>query len=544
MRIATKLTLVLILAVALVVAGFGYLRMGQEREHLIDQLQQEVAILSNAIRLVVERSLREPQPDGMGELLGALAKDPKLLDRIRVFDARLEEMVSAGTPAAAATVIPQAEVEATVRRGTTTVRYLDTSAHPVVYALLPLRDRDGAIVGGLEVVHVAARVQRQLREATQDLALRLSLLSLTIALAIWLTVRFSIRRPLLGLVRAVLAVGRGRFGQRIALQRRDEIGQLASAFNRMAEDLQAAQERSQAEAQARLDLERRLQQEQKLATLGRLASEVAHEIGTPLNIISGRTEAMRKGLPPDHPVVRHAATVLRQVERIGTIVRQLFDYARPRRPALRAVAVKPMLGRVADLLEPLARRRQIRLVAEAPDAPAPPILADPDMLQQVLLNLITNALDATAPGGRIRLGLAGDAEAAAPTRDGMPHIRRGNPATPCLVVEVEDTGCGIAPDRLEKIFEPFFSTKERRGGTGLGMPIVEDIVRTHGGAIEIASAEGQGTVVRLQWPVADSASLPDETDRPAGQTGSPPPSGGSTAADLHILVGPKAKGDA
>ncbi|RPI04871.1 MAG: hypothetical protein EHM71_13195, partial [Zetaproteobacteria bacterium] len=218
MRIATKLTLVLILAVALVVAGFGYIRMQQERAHLIGQLQQEVAVLSNAIRLVVERSLRDGQPDAMRELLGELVKDPNLVDRIRVFDTRPEETAGASTAAVAATAIPRTEVEAAVRRGTTTVRYLDTAARPVVYALLPLRNRDGAIVGGLEVVHVAARVQRQLREATQDLAFRLSLLSLTIALAIWVTVRFSIRRPLLALVRAVLAVGRGRFGQRIALQ--------------------------------------------------------------------------------------------------------------------------------------------------------------------------------------------------------------------------------------------------------------------------------------------------------------------------------------
>jgi signal transduction histidine kinase len=546
MRIATKLTLILILAVAAVLAGFGYLRIRQERHHLTAQLQQEVMVLTKAIRLVVEHALRDRRPEDIRELLAEIVKDPNPVDRIRIFNNRLEETGVASTDAAAIAVVPQAELEKAVRGGTMTVRYLDAPPRPVVYAVLPLKNRQGAIVGGLEVVHVATRVERQMREAAKDLALRLSLLSLTIALAIWVTVRISIRRPIRALVRAALALGRGHLEQRTTLRRRDEIGQLASAFNRMAEDLQAAQERTQTEAQARLDLERRLQQEQKLATLGRLASEVAHEIGTPLNIVSGRTEAIRKGLPPDHPIVRHAATVLRQVERISAIIRQLFEYARPRRPAVRPVAVEPVLDRVVDLLEPLARRRQIRLTADPSNTTAP-VLADPDQLQQVLLNLVTNALDATAPGGHIRLVVADEEQGSTPeTSDARPRISRGQAAKPFVTLEVADTGCGIPQDRLEKIFEPFFSTKERRGGTGLGMPIVEDIVRSHRGAIEIESAAGRGTTVRLSWPAVDRHAPHPDDDGPrrSDNTMSPPEAEDATAGDGRIALGPEAKGGA
>jgi signal transduction histidine kinase len=233
-----------------------------------------------------------------------------------------------------------------------------------------------------------------------------------------------------------------------------------------------------------------------------------------LNIISGRTEAIQKRLPPDHPLTRHASTILRQVERISGIIHQLLDYARPRRPALSAVAVQPMLSRVVDLLEPVARNRQVRLIVEASPKTAP-LLADPDQLQQVLLNLVTNALDATPPAGQVRL-VAGD-DALLPRTTGVdarPCIRRGEAATPCVTLQVEDTGCGIATDRLEKIFEPFFSTKERRGGTGLGLPIVEDIVRAHRGAIEIESAEGRGTTIRLRWPaVAAEGAAAGDSER-------------------------------
>ncbi len=521
MRIATKLTLVLLLAVSAVLAGFGYLRMQQERARLTEELQQEVLVLTNAVRLIVEHALQDRRLDDIRDLLAEMVREANTVDRIRIFDARLEETVSANLDAAPITVVPSDVWSRVVTRGQAEVQYVDRPGHPVVYAVLPLKNSKGAILGGLEVVHVATRVQRQMRDATHALIVHLVLLSLTTAVAIWIAVGVSIRRPLRALVRAVLAVGRGREDERIALERRDEIGQLAAAFNRMTEDIQAARKRTHAEAEGRLDAERQLQQAQKMAALGRLASEVAHEIGTPLSIISGRTEVIQRKLPSDHPLRAHAATVLRQVERISGIIRQLLDYARPRRPAIEALRVEPAFRRVVELLEPLADRRQVRLVARLPEA-LPPILADADQLQQVLLNLVTNALDAAAPGGQVRL--TADDRVADPvpeTAGARPRIGRGRTPEPHVTLQVEDTGCGIPPDRLEKIFEPFFSTKERRGGTGLGMPIVEDIARAHGAAIEIESAEGQGTTVRLRWPSAGGAATAAD-DADTAQVGTAP----------------------
>ncbi|MBI2456791.1 MAG: HAMP domain-containing protein [candidate division NC10 bacterium] len=496
MRIATRLTLLLLAAVAVVMAGFGYIRTHQERQRLIAEAQQEVLVLANAIKLTVEHALRDRQPQDIRELLTEMVRNPNPVDRIRIFDRRLEDISSAMSDVAATTLIPQAELEQVLKSGRTIVRYLDIPARPAAYAILPLKTRRGATIGVLEVVHVATRVQRQIQDATHDQILRLSLLSLTIALVIWLTVRVSIRRPVAQLVRTALAFGHGDLSRRLRLRRRDEIGQLASAFNRMAESLQAAQAQIVTEAQARLELERQAQQAQKLAAVGRLASEVAHEIGTPLNIVSGRAEVIQKGLPADHPLSRHVATILRQIERISGIIRQLLEYARPRRPTPRAGHVGPILIRTVELLEPLARQRRVSLQSQASDG-LPPLLADPDQLQQVLLNLVTNALDATPPGGQVRLA-ACPADAEAP--DGRPRIQRGHAVEPFLTLVVSDTGRGMPRDQLEQIFEPFFSTKERGGGTGLGMPIVEDIVRAHRGAIEVQSAAGAGTTVLLRWP--------------------------------------------
>ncbi len=500
MRIATKLTLLLLLAVAVVMSGFGYIRARQERQRVIAELQQEVLVLANAIKLAVEHALRDRRPQDIQELLAAMVRDPNPVDRIRIFDPNLEDISSAMSDESATILVPQADLEQVLKSGKTLERYLDVQEHPAVYAILPLKTRRGAIIGVLEVVHLATRVQRQIQEANREQVLRLSLLSLTIALVIWLTVRISIRRPIGQLVRSALAIGHGDLSRRLTLHRRDEIGQLASAFNRMAESLQAAQARTTAEAQARLELERQVQQAQKLATVGRLASEVAHEVGTPLNIASGRAEVIQKGLPPDHPLSRHVVTILRQIERISGIIRQLLEYARPRRPAVRPVPVGPMLARTVELLEPLAHQRQVNVETQVPDS-LPPILADPDQAQQVLLNLMTNALDATPPGGQVRLTAGQTDPEISGTR---PRIERGRPEGAFLTLVVSDTGRGMPRGQLEQIFEPFFSTKERRGGTGLGLPIVEDIVRSHRGAIEVQSAEGAGTTVLLRWPTASA----------------------------------------
>ena len=509
MRIATKLTILLLLAVSLVVAGFGYIGMHQERDRLVEEVQQEAVALTNAVRLAVEHAIRDKRPEDVQELLTEIVRHPSPVDRIRIYNNRLEETGSASADAAAAAVISRADVETTVGQRVATVRYVDSPPRPVVYVLVPLTNPEGGVIGALAVVQATTRIERQVREVMRELVVRLSLLSLTIFLVIWFTVRVSIRRPLRALVRATLALGRGQLTERIALRRRDEIGQLASAFNRMAAELQVAQARTHTEAEGRLDAERRLQQAQKLAALGRLASEVAHEIGTPLSIISGRAEVIQKKLPPDHPLARDAGTVLRQVERISGILRQLLDYARPRRLTRDPLPVEPVFHRVVELLDPIASRRQVRLVAQAPGA-LPPILADADRLQQVLLNLVTNALDATPAGGQVRLraGNADSGPTPAPA-DGRLRISRGRTPQPCVTIRLDDTGCGIPPERLEKIFEPFFSTKERAGGTGLGMAIVEDIVRAHGAAIEIESAEGRGTTIWLRWP---AASVGPETD--------------------------------
>jgi two-component system, NtrC family, sensor histidine kinase HydH len=161
--------------------------------------------------------------------------------------------------------------------------------------------------------------------------------------------------------------------------------------------------------------------------------------------------------------------------------------------AAKGVALGPLLGGVRELLHGEAERRKVRVEVEVPEG-LPPLSADPDQLQQVVLNLALNGCDACAPGGTVR-------PAAHVEAPGEPGAWSG------VRVTVRDDGCGIPPESLNRVFDPFFTTKKRGQGTGLGLTVVAQIVRNHGGRIELESAPGQGTCVTLWWPATP---LPSE----------------------------------
>jgi two-component system sensor histidine kinase HydH len=236
-------------------------------------------------------------------------------------------------------------------------------------------------------------------------------------------------------------------------------------------------------------LEDQLLRAEKLATVGVLAAGVAHEIGTPLGVIRGRAEYMLGKLGgAEHPQGRGLSAIISQIDRVSRTIRQLLDFSRFQPAEARAVHLAPLVHGLQELMRVEADRRRVELHVEVPEH-LPALAADADQLQQVLLNLVLNACDACGAGGHVRLSasqVAGDAAGA-----------RG-----LLELCIEDDGCGIAPEHLHQVFDPFFTTKKRGQGTGLGLTMVAQIVRNHGGQVEIDSEPGRGTRVTLRWPVA------------------------------------------
>jgi signal transduction histidine kinase len=231
-------------------------------------------------------------------------------------------------------------------------------------------------------------------------------------------------------------------------------------------------------------MEDRIRQLDRLAALGRFASSVAHELRNPLTGIATGVQYLSRGFPEGDERHESVAFILREVVRLNTIIQDLFTATKPRE-----VLARPT--RVADVVEWALRGLQPAIEAsgvtiDRGDADTwPTVLADADQLQQVLLNLIQNAVQASEAGGTVTV---------------RAYRREGE--RPAAVIEVEDTGHGIPAGDLPRVFEPFFTTRAK--GTGLGLFVAHGIVQRHGGALEVESEAGRGTRFRAVLPETSS----------------------------------------
>jgi PAS domain S-box-containing protein len=223
---------------------------------------------------------------------------------------------------------------------------------------------------------------------------------------------------------------------------------------------------------------------EKLAAVGRLSAGVSHEILNPLNIIVMRLHMMMEDPRTPSEMTRNIETLQEQAARITKIAQDLLYFSRKRHPERRMLDINEEVKRTLDLLDYDLNKQNIILQLELSEG-LPPVVADTDQLQQVVLNLVTNARDAMPEGGQLLL------RTEAVQANGQSFLE----------LRVEDTGEGIAPDNLDKLFEPFFTTKPEGVGTGLGLSICQGIVESHGGCISAESELGQGTIFVIQLPL-------------------------------------------
>jgi two-component system cell cycle sensor histidine kinase/response regulator CckA len=252
-------------------------------------------------------------------------------------------------------------------------------------------------------------------------------------------------------------------------------------------------ERKRAEAAMRakqaelLAMTQQFWQASKLATMGELAASIAHELNNPLATVSLRTEALL-GQLADGDSKRGALKIIEQeVERMGNLVGNLLQFSRRNHPQISTIDVYKEIENTLDFIEYHLRSRQINVVREFAET-LPTLHADCQQLRQVFLNLLTNASDAMPQGGTLTLRVA-----AGQMEDGAS----------AMVIEFADTGTGIKPEDLLKVWEPFFTTKDEGKGTGLGLAICRRIVEEHKGTINIESEVGQGTTVRITLPASE-----------------------------------------
>jgi signal transduction histidine kinase len=231
--------------------------------------------------------------------------------------------------------------------------------------------------------------------------------------------------------------------------------------------------------------ERRAKAAENLASVATLVAGLAHEIGTPMGVIRGHAEALEGAVSSEKAQWR-VRTIRDQIDRISAIIQSLLNVARPRQDVRVPVQVASVADTAIAFLSEKLRMRSVRI--ERDFEPAPPVLGDPDKLQQLLLNLLLNAIDAMPDGGPLTVAI-------------RPHGEE-------VEIAVRDAGVGIPAADLANVFQPFFSTKPAGRGSGLGLVVAEGIVADHGGHIEVSSVVGEGTEFTIRLPVAPQPAAP------------------------------------
>ncbi len=474
MRLTIRITAAITLGIVLIFSIHSYLSIQREREQLKKNLSREARNLGESLLFIVTE-LRESRGEkaAMAFLSRRNLLSPSLPARWVWIDA---EEGSSFHP-----LIPKSKLSELSNGEPLSVLASSQEGHDFLLTYLPSIDPGGRI-GAIEIRESMDElhdyVQESLRRSAMVVAAAVisGLLFMTVLGSLW------INRPVRRLREQAERIGTGDFSTALDFGGRDELGSLAGTIEQMRGQLAAAKQAEEEATRERIEALEKLRHTERLATLGRLSAGMAHELGTPLNVISGRAKLISsEELSPEETV--HSAKIIgEQADRMTHIMRQLLDYARRGESRKQQVDISELLANVAEMLRPTAQKQRIEITLNLPKEPVQ-IKADLGQIQQVLLNLAMNGIQAMPQGGTLELALV---------------VTEGQ-----LKISICDQGSGIAPEDLPQIFDPFFTTKDVGQGTGLGLSIAQGIVNEHGGQIEVDSTLGEGSRFRLSLPLAD-----------------------------------------
>ena len=469
MKLARKLILATLAGIALVLAASAYFRITRELELFERDMIMDHAVLARTLANAIPRVWAEK---GREEALS-------LLDNVSTPDGRFRVRWVDGD-------VPPAPVFSRERH----------------YTDVPIRVR-GQAVGFVELSESLAYEQAYVRDTLVRAAWATLAAVLVAALLAAALGFYMVGRPLAKLAQKARSIGAGDLSGTLNLKQRDEIGQLAREFDAMCDSLAQARVSLAGETEARVRAIEQLRHADRLATVGKLASGIAHEVGTPLGVALVRANMISSGRIGGEEAREGARIIGEQVERIARIIRQLLDFARgqlvrpPGEGARREpVDVAGLVEKTLSLVRPLADKRQLTIdLHAAPGLPKPRL--DEGQIQQVLLNLLVNSIYASDHPGKVMVDVS-LVNTTAPAD-------LGGAKGEYLCLSVADQGVGIPAEVLPRIFEPFFTTKGVGEGAGLGLSVAYGIVREHGGWIDVQSAAREGSRFSIYLPLHEAA---------------------------------------
>lgn len=486
MRFVSSLKSKIIISVSAILAviiGTGtWINIGYQRAQMESALEDNVLIISNTI----EKSLANAMLDGKSKEVQHILEAVGTYHNIRelkifspngvILKSSKPWLIGRKVDAATQKWFLEGEFKRPIKRrdeGVFSVLFPIANTEQCVHC-----HGSAAKLNGILAVDVSmVQTQEKVGELSKTMILWAFGITATLALLLGLFLTRFVTDPIRDLIATMERAERG-LEARVQVRSADDIGRLGEAFNSLLSKLERARrrvERYHYEQMKRAD---------RLASIGEMAAGIAHEIKNPLAGIAGVIQVLKKDLAAGEPKRAILDEVLSQVERMDKAVRNLLSFARPPEPKMTLVDINELIGKLIDFLSPQFDKHGITAERRL-TAGLPRLVLDPDLMQQALLNISLNAIKAMPEGGKFSV------ETRTEEREG------GIPGA--IKIIFTDTGQGITPDNLDRIFSPFFTTRQQ--GTGLGLAITQRIVEQHKGELDVASDPGKGATFTIILPL-------------------------------------------
>ena len=361
-------------------------------------------------------------------------------------------------------------------------QHIKDGSHEYFSVISPIVTSSGHLQGAVEVLLSLEQINNNLAGLIQKFVVFILLTASLLGILIYFITRWSIVLPIASLKEASEKLGYGDLGLRIDKSGVTELDDLIEEFNRMAYNIEQQHHTQKQLFTEKINLEKTLRHTDKLASIGQLASGLAHEIGTPLNVISGRAEHLLSKLSEEQPGTKNLEIIIRQSERIAKTMQQLLAFSRKPAAHFAELDLERVVMEAFSLCQMKQRKTdpQIEIVTNLLERK---MIADEDGLRQLFVNLMLNSFHVLADGGKIKV-----------------HSLLSLENTQEIIITYEDNGPGIPLDNKERVFDPFFTTKDVGEGTGLGLFMVTNIVEEHKGSITLDTTSLSGTKFIITLP--------------------------------------------
>jgi len=476
MRLARKLTLALVFAVIIVLTAHGILTAQRELAFFELDTQRDARVMGRTLVAVVSEIWRA---EGSERAL-------KTIDEANEHEESVNFRYVSLNPSSQRRPTIAAERIGRLTPGRFTV-FREMESHGKIFTYVPI-PADASGLGAIEVSSSLVDQRNYVRRGIVANGITTIATTLVAAAITILLGAFFVGRPMRELIAKARRIGAGDLSGPLELRQRDELGELGGEINSMCERL--GEERA-----ARMRAVHELRHANRLAVVGRLAAGIAHELGTPLHVVTGWADMIAAREVTGDGAVDAAKNISTAASRMARIIRELLDFARRGAVRKEPQSLANLARQTTTLLQPIADKRGVEIVVSAPDEE---LVAEVDagQLQQAITNLAMNGMDAMRDGGRLEIAVS-KIVARPPAELG------GGAPTPCAAIAVRDSGPGIEPGVLEQVFEPFFTTKSVGEGTGLGLSVSYGIVREHGGWISVESLPGHGACFTVFLPMVE-----------------------------------------